>query len=259
MTVEQLLGVVDRTLDEKRSADALRAEIKRALGSSVVTEGSLERVAEQANLRLETLERTGRLSRCNFSPVVAACYTKHSSDELRKLAARVAPLSSLRSMHNDASPGVRAILARRIPLNAVSEMLKKHPYDDQVRVTYKKRCIAEVVKQPEPDEPLDIYGDAPMGDSAKQKGVELSDQWYDTLANRFMQDYSANIEDGWEEVSVKRYVSSVRATSGVELDAKKLYKLIKSRLVSREDAAITESKLKNSVLRKTAEWLRSLH
>lgn len=254
MRLEELQKVVKQALTEERAADAFRAEINRVLGPSVIAEGRIEQIAEAANDRIDVLERTGRATRLAFKPSVMVRWLDHNSPEVRKFATRIVPEKFLARMATDRSDVVRAAAAKRLPIGAVREMLKRFPKDDQVRVIYKERRIAEAgVKQPKTvDEPFDMYGEDRLGDAVKQdEGSELSELWYREKAMKFMADYGTNIEDNWEEVLAHRYVSSVKATEGVELDEKKLLKAIKEQIKEREDRA-----LERDALKETLAWLK---
>lgn len=251
LKLDELQRVIKRAMNEERAAVAFRTEVNRVLGPAVIAEGKVERVAEVANDRIDVLERTGRASRLAFKPSVMARWLDHNSPEVRKFASRVVPERFLQRMLNDRNPAVRATVARRVPIGAVREMLKRFPNDDELRVIYKQKRLAEAgIKQPV-EEPMgyDPTEDAErLGDSVKQdEGGELSELWYRRTAMRFMQDYGGNIEDAWEELTARRFVASVKATSGVELDEAKLLKAIKKLIEEREDRAMERSALKETL------------
>lgn len=255
LRLEELQRVVKRAVDEERAAEALRTEVNRVLGPAVIAEGRVEVVAEMANDRIDVLERTGRASRLSFKPSVMVRWLDHTSPEVRKFAARVVPEKFLARMTGDKDNAVRATVARRLSVGAVSEMLKKFPRDDELRVIYRQKKLAEAgIKQPA-EEPLghDPVEDAErQGDAVKQdEGAELSEQWYRDRALKFMMDYGGNIEDSWEEVTARRYCASLKATSGIELDEAKLLKAIKQLIKEREDRA-----LERSALKETLAWLK---
>lgn len=255
LRLEELQRVVKRVVDEERAAEALRTEVNRVLGPAVIAEGRVEVVAEMANDRIDVLERTGRASRLSFKPSVMIRWLNHTSPEVRKFAARVVPEKFLTRMTGDKDSAVRATVARRLPIRAVSEMLKKFPHDDELGVIYRQKKLAEAgIKQPA-EESLghDPVEDAErLGDSMKQdEGAELSEQWYRDCALKFMMDYGGNIEGSWEEVTARRYCASLKATSGIELDEAKLLKAIKQLIKEREDRV-----LERSALKETLAWLK---
>jgi len=256
VTLDDMKRVVKMTIKEERAVDAFKNEIKRVLGPSVVTEGKVDQVAESANDRITVLERTGRAGTLVFKPSVMVPFLTHSNPEVRRLAARTVPERFLSKVSDDPSHGVRLAAARRLPPNAVSEMLKRHPGDDELRVIYKKKRMNEegVPKPKVVDEPFDMYGEERLGDAVKQDEGEddLSEQWYKTQAFKLIQDYGRNIEDGWEEMTAHRYASSLRATSGVVVDEIKLLEAIKDMLEDRDDRVMDRSALKETI-----EWLKA--
>lgn len=255
LKLDALQRVVKQAINDERVTVLLRTEVSRVLGPSVLVEGKLERIAEEANDRIDVLERTGRMSRLDFNPAITTRFLDHTNPEVRKFAARVVPERYLARMANDRSPSVRAAVARRMPIGAVREMLKRFPTDDQVRVIYKQKRLAEAgIKQPT-EEPLGhdpaLEADR-LGDVVKQDtSAELSEQWYRDRAVRFMQDYGQNIEYCWEELAVRRYASSLKATSLVEVDEVKLLKAVKDLIKEKEDRCMDRDALKE-----TLSWLK---
>lgn len=255
LRLEELQRVVKRALDEERAVEALRTEVSRVLGPAVIAEGRAEQVAEAANSWIDVLERTGRASHLSFKPSVMSRFLDHTHPEVRKFAARVVPEKFLGKLVNDRDHAVRATVARRLPLKAVSEMLKKFPKDDELRVIHRQKRIEEAgIAQPktEPIAKDPVEDKERLGDAVKQdEGTELSEAWYREKALRFMMDYGTNIEDNWEELLARRYARSIKMTSGVEIDESKLLKAIKEVLKEREDRA-----LERSALKETLAWLK---
>ncbi len=254
LKLDTLQKVVKRAIDDEKQVALLRTEISRVLGPVVLIEGKIEDVVAEANDRIDVLERTGRATRLNFQSSVMTRFLDHTHPEVRKFAARVVPERYLSRMSGDRNSGVRAAVARRLPIGAVREMLKRFPGDDAIRNVYKQKRIAEA-GLPAPkvqDEPFDMYGEERLGDAVKQdEGPELSETWYRDKAESFIQDYGKNIEAGWEELMTHRYASSVKATSGVELDEGKLLKAIKELMKEREERV-----LERDALKETLTWLR---
>lgn len=247
---EELQKMVKQVLTEERLTESLRSEVNRVLGPAVVATGSLHQIAEATNDRLDVLERTGRASRLAFRPSVMVGWLGHSDPEVRKFATRVVPEKFLSRMVNDKNDTVRAAAARRLPLRAVSEMLKRFPKDDQVRVIYREKKLQEAgIAQPKvQDEPFDMYGDDRLGDATRtDTDGELSERWYREQAFKFMQDYGTNIEDGWESIVAHRFAISLKVTSGIEIDEEKLFKAIRDLIEEREDRAMERSALKETL------------
>jgi hypothetical protein len=257
LKLDELQKVVKKTIDEEKAADALKAEIGRVLGPTVVTAGRLIEVVAAANDWLDVLDRTGRSSRLQFKPSVTASFLDYRDPEVRKFAARVCPEKFLPKMTSDRSPEVRAAVAARLSLPAVREMMKHFPQDDQLRTIFrqKKRLIEAGVAKPEV-EPMGhdpVAGKERLGDTVKQpKGPDLSENWYHQHAMRFLHDYGRNIEYAWEELAVKRFCSATKATSGVEIDEAKLLKSIKELIKEKEDNAMERNSLKE-----TLAWLEA--
>jgi hypothetical protein len=254
LKLDDLQKVVKKTLDEERAVEALKQEIKRVLGPSVLTEGKLEEVAANANAWIDVLERTGRSGRMDFLTQVTAGFLDHRHPEVRKFAARVVPEKFLGRLANDSDVGVRHIVATRVPLATVREMMKKFKNDDQLRTIYRQRKLHEAgVAQPKVEpmghDPVD--GAEAMGSASKTpKGPELSESWYAQQAWNLLHDYGRNIEYAWEELAVRRFCSSVKATSLVEVDEVKLLKAVKDLIKEREDMA-----MERNALRETLDWL----
>lgn len=115
-----------------------------------------------------------------------------------------------------------------------------------------------VEKKDDDKKGFDIYGEK-LGAAVKQRpGPELSDQWYETRARKFVQDYGTNIEDSWEELAAKRYCASLKSSFGVEVDEKKLVDAIKKQLEERQDRflAIEPVSLARPNLKEIAHRLR---
>jgi regulator of replication initiation timing len=255
LTLDSLQKVVARTLDEEKASAALKGEIKRVLGPAVVTEGKLEEVAANANSWIDVLERTGRDGRFDFLSTVTTGFLDHRHPEVRKFAARVVPERFLGKLTTDNDSAVRAAVAQRVPLAAVREMMKRFKNDDQLRTIYRKRKLHEGGLAQPKVEPMGLDVPAPdakrLGDAAKTPpGPELSEAWYNQHAHRFLHDFGRNIEYAWEPLAVRRFASSLKATSGVEIDEAKLLKTIKELIKEKEDLA-----MERNALRETLTWL----
>lgn len=257
LNLGELQKVVNRTLDEEKAAQALKSEIGRVLGPSVVTEGKFVDVVAAANDHLDVLDRTGRSGLVEFKSTLVASFLDYRDSEVRKFAARVCPEKYLPRMKNDRSPEVRAAVAARLSPPAVREMMRRFPQDDQLRVIFrqKKRLLEAGLPKPAV-EPMghDPVEDAErMGDVARTApGLELSDSWYHQLAMKFLHDMGRNIEYAWEELAVRRYCASTKATSGVEVDETKLLKCIKDMIEEKEDDA-----MERDALKETLSWLKA--
>jgi hypothetical protein len=256
LNLGSLQRVVKLTIDEGKAVEALKEEIGRVFGPTVITEGKIENVAMAANDWLDVLDRTGRSRRLEFKPAATVSFLEYAHPEVRKFAARVVPEKFLSKMINDKNPEVRAAVAGRVPLDVVREMMKRFPSDDQLRSILRTRKLTEA-GMPKPEvKPMghDHAQDKKrQGDAVRtQPGPELSEAWYDEKASEMIHQYGRNIEYAWEEKAVNRYCSSVKATSGVEIDESKLLKSIKGLIKEKEDDTMERNSLKE-----TLSWLAS--
>ena len=262
LNLRDLQAVVQRTLDEERAVEELKKEIKRVLGPAVITEGRIEDVVQSANSWMDVLDRTGRSSRFDFLAQVTTGFLDHRHPSVREFAARVVPEKFLGKLANDPEPRVRHIVASRVPLATVREMLKKFTNDDELRLIYRKRKSAKLheagitqpKKEPMGHDPVD--GAERLGDAGKTaQGADLSETWYRQQAWRLMHDYGRNIEYAWEELAVRRFCSSVKATSMVEVDASKLLKCVKDLIKEKEELAMERNALRENALKSTLAYL----
>lgn len=252
-----LQKVVNATLIENKALDGLREEVTRVLGPSVVTNVKLDRLAEEANYRIGVLDRTGRSeSYSDFNPDIIEKLMSSTSVEARKLAAKVLPEAYLRKMCNDKSSAVRHTVARRSSVQLVKEMLKATPYDDELRFILKEKKSTSGIKTPE-KKPMahdPVEGKERLGQAVKQDpGIDLSDNWYNTLASKFIKDYGGNMEGQWQAPLAYRYCSSVKASTGVEIDEKKLLDAITKQLEEKDDRTLERFSLKEVANRLLSE------
>ena len=246
LKLKELQKVVEQTVAEEKNLDVLREEISRVLGPSVITDVKLEHLAEGANDRLDVLERTGRMGRLDFKPSVLLKFANNPIAEVRRLVVRITPDHFANQFKNDRDPAVRHAAAKKLPLQLVKEMLRRDPNDDELHQIYHQRKLSEAgLPEPKKQEGhFDLYGEK-LGDAVKQdSGPELSDLWYTTAAHKAISDYNRNIEGQWDEPWVHRYCSSLRASSGVEIDERKLWKEIQKQLTDRDDRTLKRYGLK---------------
>jgi len=255
LKLNSLQKLLDRTLDEERHGQELKAEIGRVLGPVVVTEGRLHEVVAAANDRLDVLTRTGRIDALEWESRLTPKWLDHRDPEIRKFAARIVPERFLSRAANDRSPEVRAAAAGRLSLNAIREMIKRFPKDDGLRAIFRQKKLHEAgIKKPA-QQPIghDPTKDKErLGDTVRTgQGPELTEAWYQAQAQNLMYEYGKNIEHSWEEIAVHRYCVSLRETSGVEVDEMKLLKNVQRLIKEKEDMA-----LKRDALNETLTWLK---
>lgn len=247
LKLRELQKVANQTLMEEKAVDALREEVSRVLGPSVLTNVRLEALAENVNDRIDVLERTGRAGQASLKPAILLKFVDNPSAEVRRMIARTLPEQFLSRFKTDRDPAVRHAAARRLPAQVIKEMLQRTPRDDELRYIYheKKRLTESGVPQPKvADGTLDIYGERLKGTVKQPAGPELSSQWYSMTAHKAISDYNHNIEGQWDEAWAHRYCASVKATSGVAVDGKKLWNEIQKQLKDRDDRTLERYSLK---------------
>lgn len=254
LKLDSLQKLLDHTIIEEQLTAGLRAEVSRVLGPAVIVEGKLDNIAIAANDRLDVLDRTGRSGGLSWDVKTTSRWINHANPEIRKLAARTVPERLLGRLTIDRHAGVRAIVASRVPLGTVREMVRRFPTDDQLRSMLRSRSVHEAgVPKPKT---IDMGHDPtkdkkPMGQSTRSPaGPDPSDLWYKEQALRLMREYGGNLEYAWEETAVRRFCASSRSTSGVEIDEAKLLKNVKDLIKKKEDNA-----MKSDALKETMEWL----
>jgi hypothetical protein len=237
ITVNELKKVLKQTLAEEKAVEMLREEITHNLGPIVVTDVKLERLAENVNDRIDVLEHTGRGSNLNFRPSTVLRFAEHKNPEVRRLAARLLPERFAEKFVLDKDPAVRHAAARKAPIHLVKEMLRRNPSDDELHLIYRGRTLKESAKEKSVGERL-------KGAVKSPAAPELSDFAYKNLAKTAIRDYNSNIEGQWDEPWVARYCASMKATSGVQYDPKKLWEEIQSQLKDKDDRTLERYSLK---------------
>lgn len=249
LKLSELQRVVKKTVEEEKKYLSLKNELFRVLGPPVVVNGDRELVANAVNEQLDFLESTGRsIPREDFKLSVLLESVSISSPSLRKIVARLLPQKHVVKLLEDKTSSVRCAAAKRLPYSMIQETVRRFSKDDQLQTIAREKKLQEagISKPKVEDEEFDLYGKKPMGDSAKTfAGPDLSDAWYERLANKLCKEYGTNLEGNWEEILATRFASSYYATSGIKLDRDKLLKAIYSCLKDREDKVIGEVSLKN--------------
>ena len=248
LKLEELQRVAKETIKEEQSHKSLREELFRVLGPPVMVSKNYEKVAAAANEQLDLLESFNRpVDRGAFKTSVLIEAAKSKSSTVRKIAARLLPERIAARLLNDPSSSVRCAAAKRATYSLVKEAVKKFPSDDQLRTIARAKKLQEAgLPNAKPvDEPFDMYGEEPLGDTVKQKVVgDLPDTWYERLAHKLCAEYGTNLEGQWEEILATRVVASHFSTTGVKLDRDKLLKAMHDCIKEREDAVLGEGSLK---------------
>lgn len=245
LRLSQLRQVAERTTEQERAGATLRQELRRVLGPSFVIEGRLADVAAAANERLDELEFMGGVNSLGIRTTPLLRVAEHPASDVRRLAARLLPERMIGRFVDDEDEGVRHAVAGRLPSRLIAEMIRRDPTDAALRAALRRRCL---------NEDRDAAPGARSGDVVKQdEGAELSDSYYESLAEQLMQDYGRRLEFGWEPEAVRRIARSTKATSGVVIDEERLLKALDDLREEREDAVLDRP---DSHIREAAEWLR---
>ena len=186
LKLRELQAVVKSEMKKDKSYSSLREEIFRVFGPSVMVSHSYDKVFEAANEQLDIMESSGRAPG-SFKLSVLIEAASLDSASARKLSARLLPERYIQRLVADKSSAVRCAAAKRLPLNIVKEAVKKFPGDEALRSVARDKRLSEAgLPNPKPvTEPFDMYGDKPMGDSAKTgEGEAPSDDWYDRWAHK---------------------------------------------------------------------------
>lgn len=247
LKLKELQRVVKRTIKEERSHNALRDELCKVLGPSILGSDKFSRIAELANERLDYLEAIGApVHREDFKISTLAEAVNNDSPHVRKLAARLLPVRMAAPLLNDKSSIVRCAAARRLPFELVRESVRQYPNDDQLRTIARAKKLDEAgLPTPKEQEPhLDIYGEEPLGDAVKTQHPlkDMPDTWYERLARKLCKEYGSNLEGQWEETLATRVAAS-HLSVGVVIDRNKLLKAIYDCIEEREEAVLGEGSL----------------
>jgi hypothetical protein len=227
VTVQKL----QRILAEQKSIELLKEEITKVLGPVVNQSVDFASMIVEANDRLQVLERTGRLSTVNFRPSLLLKFANSSNSEVRKFVASTLPSTMLERFMHDKSPAIRHIVAKRIGLSRLKEMVNKYRNDDLLIEIAQKRT-------------QDLsWGEKIKKSEKNKKYMDLSDSWYYSQAHKAISDYDGNIEGLWDELFAVRYSESLK-TYGVECDHVRLWKEIQRQLAEKDEMALKKDVVK---------------
>lgn len=249
LKLKELQQVAKKTIKEEQKYAAIREELFRVFGPPVMVSKNCDKVAEAVNEQLDLCEALGRdFQRGNIKTSVLVEASISNSATMRKLAARLLPEKMVVRLLEDPSSSVRCSAAKRLPYEAIKRAIKKFPQDDQLLTIARKKKLQEA-GLPEPeivDEPFDMYGDEPLGDTAKTRSSDkdLPDTWYERLASKICREYGGNLEGNWEEIIATRIVASHYSTTGFKLNRDKLLKCIHDCINEREEEVLGEGSLK---------------
>jgi len=249
LKLKELQQVAKKTIKEEQKYATIREEFFRVFGPPVMVSKNCDRVAEAVNEQLDLSEAFRReVQRGSVKTSVLIEASISNSAALRKVAARLLPEKMVVRLLEDPSSSVRCAAAKRLPYEAIRESIKKFPNDDQLLTIARQKKLQEAgLPDPEEvDEPFDMYGEEPLGDSVKthKSDKDLPDTWYKRLAHKICSDYGGNLEGNWEETIATRIVASHYSTTGVKLDRDKLLNSIYDCIKEREDEVLGEGSLR---------------
>lgn len=245
----QLQAVVKNVIAEEKTISSLRSDISTMLGPTVIVEGDIIDVIDNANDILREHELRGSLQSLQRpKTAVLLKLSEHKNPEFRKFAARLLPEKLVIRLAKDRDPSVRIAVAARVPYAVLQEMVKNFSSDDGLRTLYLKRRLNEGgVSDPKKVDPFISVNKKKLGDAGKTDSYQdLSDQWYEDRARDFIKFYGNNLEGSWEETAAHRFCSSMRATNGVIVDELKLLKKIKDLIEDHDDFLMKKDVMKES-------------
>ena len=223
LKITDLQRIVEETVQEKKAVAEFCSEIKRVFGPTVIVANDVVALSEQANDRLDVLERTGRRNYIKFSANAALKVAHHKNPEIRRLAVRLLPEHLACKFINDKVPSVRAAAAQNSPVKLIEETIKKYPTDDTLRDILKQKRLTE--SKPA----LKSAASSPEGESF------LSDAWYDSKARKLIQDYGRTLDTGWVSAAVNQYCSAARSVNRYNIDSYKLMKKVVEIMADNEE------------------------
>lgn len=241
VTVNELKKIVNDTISQERNNSLLREEIFRIFGPVVNTDIKIELMAEEANDRLNVIERTGKRLKESIKPSLLMKFSSHPSSEVRKLIVRLLPENLVERFASDKSNTVLYEVAKRLPLREARALAKRHPSDKALYTIYRDRYLLEVAEDLKAGEVL--KGAVSAGPAVD----ELSDLWYETEARKALSDYGVAhggpIENSWDESFVRRYCASLETTSRIACDPVRLWTAIQDLLDERDDKVLKANEL----------------
>lgn len=258
LKVSRLQEITQEIKKEQALLESLKLETKNVFGKNISITGGLEHACYQVNNLLDILEAKNQVQNVTFKTTLAKKLLESKCNEAKRLGARTIPLNLAEGLRFDYNQDVRLEVCKRLNPELIDEVLDLFPEDFELQYV-----VEQKKKKQKEDSFLHIYDDKRLGASAKPFfQPELSDAWYHTVASKFLQDYGSNIEYQWEEPLVHRYCSSVKQSTGVDVDESKLYDKIQELIRQKEDDALLKAekmrikkleKFRESVERKNPE------
>lgn len=239
LSLGQLKEVANNVMKQQRLLESLVIEARDTFGPTISTRTTLDQACSEILDRSDLLEARGVEYTSRFKTSTLKKLLETNNRLARFVAARFLPSGLVKDLAFDRDPDVRYEACRRSSQSIVAEVSENYPGD------YGVKMLLEAKKPAHDDEHLHMYDEKRMGKAARpETQPEFSDLFYETIAYKAIQDYGTNIEGQWEEIFAQRYCRSYKATNGVELDVKKLYKAIVDGLKKKDDDALTQGELK---------------
>jgi hypothetical protein len=244
LRLKQLRSAVKVVLEEQKTNDVLRSEVKRVLGPTSLVNADTASVARAAITSLDAKALKNE-STAQFKLAALLRFAEHSEPAVRQLAAKLLPKKCIKRLLEDKDVDVRFTAAKRLSSVEVKKLMERLD-DDELLDLYESKVLSEEREKSE----TKLTGDVVK----TSQGTELSDHYYDTLAARFLQDYGTCLFTNWKLVA-SRYVSSVKATSLVDIDKDKLLKAIEDSVEARDEQMYDPIKETIKTLKGTLEPL----
>jgi hypothetical protein len=238
LRVKNLKNVVQRVVEEEKVLLTLKEEITNKIGSSVVVENrDVGAICDDVMEHLDILEaKNGKVN--SFRPALTVKMLEHASPHVRRLGARLAPVSQLHKVMSDKNSYVRCEVAKRVSLTELKKMMRQFPNDDGIAYIYE-------VRSSDNSDEFDMYGDSRLGDLTKQYNEqELTDMWYESLARKIVGQYKHYAEASWVPTAVNNYVRASKATSGIEVDPERLREAIYEIIDEHDEIVLSQKSLK---------------
>lgn len=236
LKITDLQRVVKEAVQEKKAEAEFCNEIKTAFGATVIISDELETLAEQANYRLDVLERTGRKEYIKFSADVAARMAEHKNPVVRKLVARVLPASMIGKLVFDKDDSVRFAALSKSSASVVREATRKYPGDYEIKGLYESKILLE-----REDSALKSAAKSPPGEDF------MSDGWYERTARKLVQDYGRTLDTGWVPNAVNQVCMSMRSVNRFNVDPYKLLKTVVEVISDSEEERLERLELNENV------------
>lgn len=239
LKVNQLRFITEDIIKNQKLLELLKAEVQFNLGNVINVSEGLDNACYQVNDILDVMHARGNLSETTFKTSLLKKLLESNSNEARRLSARLLPQNLVINLRFDSDPVVRAEACKKLSHKLVAEAVGYFPRDYELQNILEEKAAHD-------DEHLHYHDSKRLGKAAQSLvHPELSDTWYRDKADRFLQEYGTNIEYQWEEILIKRYCASLKATSGVEIDELRLYEALMDLIDEKHEEALLKDERKH--------------